>query len=122
VKKILSGTRDLSSADCDGYLRQLIAYKLLYDNDKSAGRSKKVVEGALVFVEPAKATVARHGLKKNEFVRLNLPITDDMVFELEQVINNCWQSIKSLEFGRLPGYDDTIERCGGCDYKNICWQ
>ena len=121
VKKILSGTRELSSADCDGYLRQLIAYKLLYDNDKSSGKSKKVAEGMLVFVEPAKTTVVKHSLKKDEFVCLKLAITDDMVSELELVINNCWRSIKSLEFGRLPEYDDKGDKCGGCDYKNICW-
>ena len=121
VKRILSGTKELSNADCDGYLRQLVAYKLLYDNDKSSGKLKKVAEGMLVFVEPAKTTVIKHGLKKDEFVCLTLPITDDMVSELERTINNCWQSIKSLEFDRLPEYDDKVDKCGGCDYKNICW-
>ena len=121
VKRILSGIRELSSADCDGYLRQLVAYKLLYDNDKSSGKLKKVAEGTLVFVEPAKTTVVKHNLKKDEFVCLTLPITDDMVSDLERTINNCWRSIKSLEFDRLPEYDDKVDKCGGCDYKNICW-
>jgi CRISPR/Cas system-associated exonuclease Cas4 (RecB family) len=121
VKKISSGTKVLSSALCDGYLRQLVAYKLLYDNDKSASKGAKVSEGLLVFVEPAKTTVAKHSLKKGEFVSLNVPITSDMADELELVINNCWKSIKSLEFEKLPEYDDSVDKCGGCDYKNLCW-
>jgi DNA helicase II / ATP-dependent DNA helicase PcrA len=121
VKKILSGNRILSSAECDGYLRQLACYKLLYENDKSSSKTGKVSEGALVFVEPAKTTVIKHGLKKGEFVQLNMQITDEVVSELELVISNCWKSIKALEFNRLPEYDDRVDKCGGCDYKNLCW-
>jgi DNA helicase II / ATP-dependent DNA helicase PcrA len=121
VKNILSGTKELASPECDGYLRQLVAYKLLYDNDNASSKCGKVAEGELVFVEPAKTTVIKHGLKKDEFIKLIVPITDDMVSELQIVITNCWKSIKALEFSRLSEYDDKVDKCGGCDYKNICW-
>ncbi|MDD5504109.1 MAG: ATP-dependent DNA helicase [Candidatus Omnitrophica bacterium] len=120
VKKLSSGTKDLSSAECEGYLRQLIAYKLLYDNDKSSG-AKKVAEGMLVFVEPAKTSNKKHGLKIGEHVRISLKITDDMVSELECVVKDSWKSIKQLCFDKLPEYDKSKEKCGNCDYKHICW-
>ncbi|MFA5069085.1 MAG: ATP-dependent DNA helicase [Candidatus Omnitrophota bacterium] len=121
VKKLLSGTKDLSSPECEGYLRQLVAYKLLYDNDKSSGGTKKVAEGMLVFVEPARNSTKKYGLKSGEPVRISIQITEDMVSELECVISNCWKSIRQLCFDKLPEYDKSKEKCGNCDYKYICW-
>jgi DNA helicase II / ATP-dependent DNA helicase PcrA len=121
VKKISAGIKDLSSPECDGYLRQLIAYKLLYDKDKSVNMGSTVAEGLLMFIEPAKATVKKYGLEKDEFVTIPVRITEDMVSELEDTIDRCWKSIKALKFEMLSDYDQAMDKCGGCDYKNICW-
>ncbi|NQT90314.1 MAG: ATP-dependent helicase, partial [Candidatus Omnitrophica bacterium] len=45
IRKIDSGIRDLSSDKCDNYLRQLVAYKLLFDKDKDQNRGFRVSEG-----------------------------------------------------------------------------
>jgi len=45
IKKIDSHTTDLSSDACDGYFRQLVAYKLLFDRDKDQNKGFKVGEG-----------------------------------------------------------------------------
>jgi DNA helicase II / ATP-dependent DNA helicase PcrA len=121
VKKISIPDTGLFSPECDGYLRQLVAYKLLYDRDKIAGKQGRVIQGRLVFVEPAKTSVIKYGLKKGEFVDITVDITEEMVCELENVIQECWKSIKHLAFNKLRQYDNTMEKCGGCDYKNICW-
>jgi len=121
IKRILSGVRDLSSPECDGYLRQIVAYKMLYDNDKKSNRGKRVSQGRLVFIEPAKTSVKKYSLKKDEFINLDIHVTEDMTAELESVIDNCWKGIKSLEFDKLIEYNEAVDKCGGCDYKNICW-
>ncbi|MFC1807611.1 ATP-dependent helicase [Candidatus Omnitrophota bacterium] len=121
IKKILNNRADLGSNECDGYLRQLIAYKLLFDRDKDQNRGCRVAEGMLVFVEPAKSSVLKYGLKKGEFVNNVVKVSDDMVDNLIKVIKDSWRSIKGLNFEKLPERDEDITRCGGCDYKNICW-
>ena len=121
IKKIDYGTTDLSSDACDGYLRQLVAYKLLFDRDKYQNKGFKVSEGMLVFVEPAKSTVIKYGLKKGEFINQTINITEKEVLELESVIKGVWKSIKQLQFDRLPEYSNEVMKCAGCDYKNICW-
>jgi len=121
VKQLEAGTRDLASSDCDGYLRQLVAYKLLFDRDKDKNNGFRVKAGMLVFVEPAKTTVAKYRLKKGEFIKRDIEITDQMVLELEKLIKEVWHSIKRLDFQQLPEYDDDPRRCRNCDYKNICW-
>ncbi|MBI4974436.1 MAG: ATP-dependent helicase [Candidatus Omnitrophica bacterium] len=42
----------LASRECDGYLRQLVCYKLLYEKDKSESEGRRVSHGVLVFIEP----------------------------------------------------------------------
>ncbi|NQT95220.1 MAG: ATP-dependent helicase [Candidatus Omnitrophica bacterium] len=122
IKSIETGTRDLASNECEGYLRQLVAYKLLFDRDKDQNKGFKVKDGELVFVEPAKTSVIKYGLKKGSFIKKRLDITDEMVAELEGVIKDAWRSIMNLEFDKLPEYDDGPRRCRNCDYKNICWE
>ena len=75
----------------------------------------------LVFVEPAKSTVIKYGLKKGEFINQTINITEKEVLELESVIKGVWKSIKQLQFDRLPEYSSEVMKCAGCDYKNICW-
>jgi len=121
IKNIGSKQKALSGDECDGYLRQLVAYKLLFDRDKDQNKGFRVSHGVLVFVEPANSTVLKYGLKKGDFINKEVEITDGMVLELEKVIRDCWRSIKSLDFEKLPEEDDDIKKCGGCDYKNMCW-
>ncbi len=122
IKNIASKTAELGDSDCEGYLRQLVAYKLLFDKDNSGNNNNVVTEGLLVFVEPVKKTVIKYGLKKGEFLNRLVKISDEKVGELETVIKGCWKSIKSLDFAMLEEYDDSVKRCGRCDYKNICWR
>ncbi|MDP8292458.1 MAG: ATP-dependent DNA helicase [Candidatus Orphnella occulta] len=121
IKNMISKTKALADSDCEGYFRQLVAYKLLFDRDSSA-KNNVVIEGLLVFVEPAKLSVIKYGLKKGEFINKLVPISEGKVSELEAVIRGCWKSIKSLDFSKLKEYDDSVKKCGRCDYKNICWQ
>lgn len=121
IKDIVSGSKDLSSDECDGYFRQLVAYKLLFDKQKLQNKGFKVSHGMLVFVEPAKKSVIKYGLKKGEFINRTIEITDNMVSELEEAIRNCWRSIKKLDFEKLPEKDEDVKKCGGCVYRNICW-
>ena len=100
----------------------MVAYKLLFDRDKSSNNKYIVTEGLLVFIEPVKATVIKYELKKGEFANKLVKISDEKVNELEMVIKECWKSIKNLNFARLAEYDDSVKRCGRCDYKNICWE
>jgi DNA helicase-2/ATP-dependent DNA helicase PcrA len=55
--KNINGSKDLASEECDGYLRQLVCYRLLYEKDRSESAGRKVAKGVLVFVEPVKATM-----------------------------------------------------------------
>lgn len=122
IKAIASKTREFASSECDEYLRQLVAYKLLFDRDKSRNKRGTVKEGLLVFVEPVAVSVPKYGLKKGEFINKLVDITDKDVDELVGVIKEKWSAIKSLDFAKLPEYDNSVRRCGGCDYKNICWE
>ncbi|MCM8782657.1 MAG: PD-(D/E)XK nuclease family protein, partial [Candidatus Omnitrophica bacterium] len=119
IKALESKSNDLASDECDDYFRQLVAYKLLFDNDKDQNHGFKVEEGVLVFVEPAKSTVAKYGLKKGEFINKTIAITDKKVKELEGVIKRVWQSIKKLNFEKLPQRDE--KKCDKCDFDSICW-
>lgn len=122
IRKIEGGSKDLSSDKCENYLRQLVAYKLLFDRDKDQNRGFKVSKGVMVFVEPAKSSVIKYNLKKGEFINKEVEITEDMVSELEAVIRESWHSIMNLDFEKLPERDDEIRKCGGCDYDHICWE
>ncbi|MBN2453083.1 MAG: ATP-dependent helicase [Candidatus Omnitrophica bacterium] len=112
---------DLSSPDCEGYLRQLVAYKLLYEKDRKASGGRKVSSGTLVFIEPVSANIGRGrgGFKKGQYANKTVAISGEMVDSLEKVIKDSWNNIKELRFEKLEERDKDI--CGNCDYDDICW-
>jgi hypothetical protein len=113
-------SKDLASADCDGYLRQLTAYKLLFERDKKESRGRKVGSLTLVFIEPVSANIARSSLKKGEYIAKSVCVTDEMAGELEGIIKDVWNDIKGLRFEKLKERDANI--CAKCDFDNICWR
>ncbi|MDD5428837.1 MAG: ATP-dependent DNA helicase, partial [Candidatus Omnitrophica bacterium] len=118
--KNIDKIKDLSSPDCDGYLRQLVCYRLLFEKDKKESRGMKAAGGALVFIEPVSAELRAQGYKKWQYATKRVDITDDMVDEAEELIKRVWGNIKSLKFEKLPERDDKI--CGRCDFDPICWE
>ncbi|NQU73684.1 MAG: ATP-dependent helicase [Candidatus Omnitrophica bacterium] len=119
IKKLASKSSDLASDECEGYLRQLVAYKLLFDKDKDQNRGFKVSEGVLVFIEPAKSSVKKYGLEKGQFTNRTVGVTDDMVMELEKIIKETWRNIQKLIFTKLPQREEA--KCRNCDFDKICW-
>lgn len=119
IKKIekISSVKD---EDCDDYLRQLVAYKMLYERDTYERSDYKVSHGMLVFVEPAKDTVKMYNLIKGKYVDKKIRITEGMVCDLEELIKDVWNSINNLEFDKLPEKDKDI--CPSCDFCSICWE
>ncbi len=117
--KDIGKIKDISSPDCDGYLRQLVCYRLLFEKDKKESRGMKAASGELVFIEPVSADMARLGYKKGQYVTKRVEISDDMIRSVEELIKKVWAGIKSLEFGKLPDRDEKI--CGRCDFDSICW-
>ena len=118
LKKI-SGCRDLRSEDCDGYLRQLVCYKLLYEKDRAQSRGKIASHGVLAFIEPVSADIRKLNLEKGTYVSLPVQIPEEMVAEMEEIIKDTWSNIKSLRFEKFAKRDE--EKCGKCDYDDICW-
>ena len=112
--------RDLSASDCDGYLRQLVCYRLLFEKDKKESRGMRVKAGELVFIEPVSADLRTQGYKKGQYVTKRVEISDTMVSDVEELIKNVWSRIKRLEFEKLPERDERI--CGNCDFDPICWE
>jgi len=119
IKKLGSKPGRLDSDECEDYFRQLVSYKLLFDRDKRQNRDFKISEGMLVFIEPAKTSVIKYGLKKGEFINKRIELTDSMTEELEKVIKNVWKEIQKLNFDKLPERDKS--KCGNCDFDSICW-
>ena len=117
--KEIDKCKDLSSSDCDGYLRQLVCYRLLFEKDKKESRGMHVGAGELVFIEPVSADLRTQGYKKGQYVSKRVEISDEMVDEVEEVIKDVWGKIKHLEFAKLPERDEKI--CGRCDFDPICW-
>lgn len=117
--KAIGSCADLHSPDCEGYLRQLVAYKMLFEKDKHESKTGKVVSGALVFIEPVSADIARLGYREGDYVKKEVAITDSMVSELEDVIKEAWKNIKQLHFEKLVEYDRKL--CANCDFATICW-
>ncbi|MFA5316715.1 MAG: ATP-dependent DNA helicase, partial [Dehalococcoidales bacterium] len=115
----------VSSDEFEGYLRQLIAYKLLFDNDKNESQGRKVKEGVLVFLDPVKESVAKHDLEAGGFMKKSVELTDDMVAELESAIKDVRKRIKKLDFAKLPEINEKPGKCGKapntCDFYDICW-
>jgi len=126
INNSLSKKIPVSSDEFEGYLRQLIAYKLLFDNDKNESQGRKVKEGVLVFLDPAKESVAKHDLEAGGFVKKKVELTDDMVAELESAIKDIRHRIKKLDFAKLPEIDEKPGKCGKspntCDFYDICWR
>lgn len=118
LKKI-SAHRDLRSEECDGYLRQLVCYKLLYEKDSTQSRGKIASHGVLVFIEPLSADIRKLSLNKGAYISLPVQISKEMVAEMEEIIKDTWRDIKSLRFEKFSKRDE--EKCGKCDYDDICW-
>jgi len=119
--KNIDNVSDLHSRECDDYLRQLVAYKLLFEGDKR-NKGLKVSEGTLVFTAQVKATVAKYGLREGEYINKSVELTDDMVLELKEVIKDCWNNITALKFEKLENTEENRKKiCDRCEYNDICW-
>jgi ATP-dependent helicase/DNAse subunit B len=118
--KDMDKVKDLSSPDCDGYLRQLVCYRLLFEKDKKESKGMRAHSGSLVFIEPVTADLRTQGLKKGQHVTKRVEITDSMVSDVEGLIKNVWGRIKALDFEKLPCRDEKV--CGMCDFRGICWE
>ena len=125
INNSLSKKIPVSSDEFEGYLRQLIAYKLLFDRDKNESQDRKVKEGVLVFLDPMKETVPKHDLEAGGFVKKKVELTKDMVAELESAIKDVRRRIKKLDFAKLPEIDEKPGKCGKspntCNFYDICW-
>ena len=115
----LEDSDDLASDDCDGYLRQLVSYKLLFERAPVESKGRKVTAGVLVFIEPVSKDLNRLGYKKGSYVSKSIEISNDLVNELEQIIIDMWNNIKKLQFEKLPSRSE--DKCAICDFENICW-
>jgi len=126
INNSISKKIPVASDEFEGYLRQLIAYKLLFDNDKKESQGRKVKEGVLVFLDPVKESVAKHDLEAGEFMKKSVELTEDMVAELESAIKDVRRRIKKLDFAKLPKIDEKPGKCGKspntCDFYDICWR
>ena len=110
----------VADPNCDGYLRQLVCYKLLFEKDKKESKGRRVGHGELVFIEPVSASIASQGYKKGEYVTKSILISDKMVEEVEMLIRDTAFSIRELRFEKLPSRDE--KKCGMCDFDGICWE
>ncbi len=111
---------DLASEECDGYLRQLAAYKLLIERDKRFSKLYKVKLGELVFLEPVSKDMRKMGLKKGDFVNRAILLDDEMVKSLEKIIKDAWDGIQTLKFDKFAERD--VKICASCDFDGMCWQ
>ncbi|MBU1809435.1 MAG: ATP-dependent helicase [Candidatus Omnitrophica bacterium] len=118
--KSIDQCKDLASVDCDGYLRQLAAYKLLFERAKKESKGRKAGSLTLVFIEPLSEKISRASLKKGDYVSKSVQVTDEMVADLEKIIKDVWGRIKELRFEKLNERDKDI--CANCDFDNICWR
>jgi len=125
INNSISKEIPISSDEYEDYLRQLVSYKLLFDRDRKESQGRKVKEGVLVFLDPAKETVAKHDLEAGEFVKKKVELTEGMVFELESLVKDVRRHIKKLDFKKLPEIDEKPGKCGQgsnkCDFYDICW-
>jgi len=117
--KAMESINSLSDPECDGYLRQLVGYRLLFERDKSRSKGRRVVSGELVFIEPVSEDIKKMGYKKGEYAVKSVEITDTMLDELEDLIKTSWEEIGRLRFEKLPCRDDS--KCSLCDFDAICW-
>ena len=115
--KALDNVDDIFSEECDDYLRQLIAYKMLYE---SGYNRRKVTSGQLVFIDPVKSTVKKYGLEEGVFTSKSIPLTSEMVKNYEKLIQDTWKKIQDLQFDQLSEYDP--KKCDFCPYRGVCWK
>ena len=115
--KALQQQQDLLAEDCDDYLRQLVAYKLLYEKGH---HSRRVTKGSLVFIDPVKKSVKKWGLEEGAFQNFTVELTQEMLKQYEQLLGEVWTNIQDMHFERLEEYDD--KKCGFCPYQHICWK
>ena len=118
--KAIQNCRDLAKHECDGYFRQLISYKLVFDRNQRGRKKRTVRRGVLQFLEPVAKTVKKYGLEKGRYFDIEVELTDKMVSELEKLIKKTWEDIQALKFDKLPERDDR-ERCARCVFSSICW-
>ena len=117
--KAVQNCRDIESYECDGYYRQLVSYKLIFDKNKK--KENLIVDsGRLQFLEPAASTVKKYDLEKGGYRDIDIELTDSMVEGLEDLIKKCWKAIKDLRFEKLSERDNK-NRCARCEYDSICW-
>jgi len=119
LKKI-DQCEDLASPDCDGYLRQLVCYRLLFESDTKEAKGRKASHGTLVFIEPVSSDLKRQGYKKGDYAYKSVAITDAMVANVRSVIEATWKNICGLKFAQLEERDERT--CGNCDFDTICWR
>ena len=117
--KAIGPASTLADPECDGYLRQLVGYRLLFERDKSQSKGLRAPLGELVFIEPVSEDMKKLGYKKGEHAVKSVEITDAMLSELEDLIKKSWEDIRRLKFEKLPGRDD--DKCSHCDFDAICW-
>ncbi len=117
--KAMSAPCDLASDECDGYLRQLVSYRLLYEKDKKESMGRKATHGELVFIEPVSEDIAKLGYKKGDYATKVVEISDAMVDSMEDIIKKSWNDIKLLHFEKLKERDK--EKCRQCDFDDMCW-
>lgn len=118
--KNISLKRSISDPECDGYLRQLACYRLLFERDKRQSKDRRVSSGELVFIEPVSEDIKKAGYEKGQYAVISVDITDGMIAELEELIVAVWKDIVSLDFRKLPSREDA--KCGHCDFEPICWK
>jgi CRISPR/Cas system-associated exonuclease Cas4 (RecB family) len=117
--KAMAKCSDVTSEECDGYLRQLVAYKLLFEKDRNESKGRRVSHGVLVFIEPARDDMKKLGYEKGDFVTKAVEVTDEMTKKLEGLIIDVWANIKDLKFEKLKERDE--DKCKFCDFNDICW-
>jgi DNA helicase-2/ATP-dependent DNA helicase PcrA len=117
--KAIGQNSDLWDEECDGYLRQVACYKLLYEKDRKESKGRKVSRGVLVFIEPLGADIRKMGYSKGQYVAKSVELNDLMVKDIESIIIDVHKKITELRFAKLPAKDDDI--CGMCDFGQICW-
>lgn len=110
---------DIADPECDGYLRQLACYRLLFERDKKESRGRRVDSGELVFIEPVSEDIRKLGYKKGDYAVKIVGISDAMLETLEELIISSWHDIKKLRFEKLPCRDKI--KCARCDFDALCW-
>jgi len=115
--KNITDNNDPTNKDCDPYLHQLIAYKLILENQPNP---YKVTSCKLEFLEPSKRTVKKYNIEEREYKTLELTITDKMVEDMKKLIIDVWNRIHNLEFKKLAEYDKT--KCENCNFRGVCWE